>query len=353
MSESNQYKAPETKLENDLVDIWEDVLGKKPISVGDDFYQLGGHSLLAMKIIAEVEEKMGFILPLSSFPNMTTVQKMAGYLQTQKEWLYLTPLQTKGSKYPLYFVPPSARSSLSFQELADHLGEDQPFYGLEYAGMDGDSDPHKRIEEIAKKNISEIKQLQPYGPYFVGGMCFGGLVAYEMAQQLKKSNQEVAFLGILDSSFPPRQKFSMMTRIHIMLLWINDNILRGKIKFGHRGLARTMETMDANPVVKNRVIKLFKTQTYARLFYYSKPYPGEIVLFTTRRQENAWHTRFWQEATTKEIKVVNIPGSHGRRYVDGELAEDSFLSDSNIDVLSQLFREQLDRAYETISTDDE
>jgi surfactin family lipopeptide synthetase A len=129
-----KYMSPLSQLGMDIVAIWEKILDRHPIGVTVDFYELGGNSLKALRILAEVEKELGIRLPLAAFPKTNTVQKMASYLGDQVPWTHLTALQPRGTRYPLFFVPPSTRTGIIFNNLAKHLGEDQPFYVLEYAG---------------------------------------------------------------------------------------------------------------------------------------------------------------------------------------------------------------------------
>ena len=122
-----------------------------------------------------------------------------------------------------------------FKDLVKYWDEERPFYVLEYAGMDESTEPHDSIPKIARANLVKIRAMQPEGPYYLGGMCFGGLVAYEMAQQLMAANQEIAFLGFLDFSFPPMQKSTPGTVFRLFLFVINEKFLNGRLPVGARG----------------------------------------------------------------------------------------------------------------------
>ena len=87
---------------------------------------------------------------------------------------------------------------LAIMDLSRELGAEQPFYGLQSLGLDGTEAPRDSIEEMARRYISEIRSVQPHGPYALIGACFGGTVAFEMARQLLEAGEEVAFLGLLD-----------------------------------------------------------------------------------------------------------------------------------------------------------
>jgi thioesterase domain-containing protein len=111
-------------------------------------------------------------------------------------------IQPHGSKRPFFCVPGAGGHVLSFYNFARHLGNDQPFYGLQPRGFDGEQAPHTQVEDIAAYYIEALQTVQPQGPYLLGGYSFGGHVAFEMALQLQSSGQEVALLAILDTAAP-------------------------------------------------------------------------------------------------------------------------------------------------------
>ena len=114
----------------------------------------------------------------------------------------LLEIQTGSSKYPLFFVPGSVGTAFYLYHLAQNMGSEQTFYGLQSVGIDGKSRPLTRVEDMAAHFIREIKAVQPQGPYFIGGHSFGGLVAFEIAQQAQRKGDEVALLAIIDTIAP-------------------------------------------------------------------------------------------------------------------------------------------------------
>jgi malonyl CoA-acyl carrier protein transacylase len=187
-----------------------------------EFLNLGMDSLTAMELRNRISQLLGVTLPLSltyDFPNIEQLTKhissqvlhlntieqlpvVLGSNSSTKLWSPLVPIQPNGSLPPFFCVPGSGGNVLYFSDLAGYFGEDQPFYGLQAQGLDGETQPLQSIEEIASQNIKAIQTVQPVGPYFLGGHSFGGLVAFEMAQQLQCQGQSVAFLAILDIFAP-------------------------------------------------------------------------------------------------------------------------------------------------------
>jgi amino acid adenylation domain-containing protein len=193
--------APTTPVEQSLAAIWTEVLGVNALGVNDNFFDLGGHSLLAVHLFAQIEKEFGKRLPLATLFQSPTIAELATALQEDSpaSWSSLVPIQSQGSRAPFFCVHAVGGNVLEYYDLARHLGEDQPFYGLQSRGLDGTQSPHQRIDEMAAHYIKEIRELQPHGPYSIGGRSLGGIIAYEMACQLSAQGEKVALLALLDS----------------------------------------------------------------------------------------------------------------------------------------------------------
>lgn len=199
------YHHPRTIQERQLVQIWEAVLGIHPVGIRDNFFELGGHSLLAVQLIARIHQAFDQSLPLSLLFQHPTMEALAAYLAEPTDvdiWAPLVPIQPNGEKPPLFCLPGIGGIPLYFHHLARHLGTEQPFYGVQAVGLDGINLPHATIEAEADCYIKEIRHVQPQGPYHLGGHSYGGLVAFEMAQQLLRQGECVALLALLDSIAP-------------------------------------------------------------------------------------------------------------------------------------------------------
>ncbi|MBW4630461.1 MAG: amino acid adenylation domain-containing protein [Iphinoe sp. HA4291-MV1] len=192
-------------VEQQLAQIWAEVLKVYPVGVKDNFFDLGGHSLLAVQLMARIEQQFKKNLPLATLFQNSTIEQLATILRQPidaSNWSPLVPIQPNGSKRPLFCVPGAGGNTIYLYNLAHHLGKDQPFYGLQPLGLDGESKPHTRIEDMAAYYIEAIQSIQPEGPYLLGGHSFGGMVAFEIATQLHQRGYEVALLAILDSGAP-------------------------------------------------------------------------------------------------------------------------------------------------------
>jgi thioesterase domain-containing protein/acyl carrier protein len=198
-------RLPWDALELQLIQIWEEVLERKPVGVQDNFFDLGGHSLLAVKLIDRIKEVFDKKLPIATLFRQPTVEAMAGVLRQQGAVVGDSPLveiQARGSRPPVFFIHPAEGNVLCYSDLARALGGDQPFYGIQARGLNGEQEPHTRIEEMAADYLQLVRSVQPEGPYRIGGWSTGGMIAFEMAQQLARQREDVALLALLDTHVP-------------------------------------------------------------------------------------------------------------------------------------------------------
>lgn len=196
---------PKTATEKRLVELWSQLLGIKRIGIHQSFFELGGHSLSAAHLFNTIHREFGKQLPLSSLLHAPTISQLAALIDREGEqvgWDSLVPLNPHGERRPLFFVHAHGGNVLGYQELSHHLGPDQPFYGLQAQGLDGIERPRESLAAIAARYVEAIRTVQPHGPYQLGGWCFGGSVAYEMAHQLRQQGEEVAHLFLVQSTHP-------------------------------------------------------------------------------------------------------------------------------------------------------
>ena len=199
--DDERYVAPRTATEEVLCGILGDVLRMDRVGVCDSFFDLGGHSMLAVRLIARIEKQFGTRLGLSTLIEEPTVEQLAKRLQRPEATTNLSlpvAIQVGGSLRPFFCVHPAGGHVLRYRELARHLGPDQPFYGFQASGLDDDRSPHDDVRSMASDYVAQMMSIQPKGPFCIGGWSFGGIVAFEMAQQLCQRGAQVAFLALLD-----------------------------------------------------------------------------------------------------------------------------------------------------------
>ncbi|HEY1348562.1 MAG TPA: condensation domain-containing protein [Ktedonobacteraceae bacterium] len=199
---------PRDEVERELTALWEAVLGVHPIGVRENFFHLGGHSFLALHLLARVRQHFGQELPLSALLQGATVEEMALLLRRKQAAGAYSPLvalqvaQGERTRVPFFCVHPSGGNVLCYYDLARHLGADQPFYALEDPAIYEEQAGLVRIEEMAGLYLQQVRRVATHGPYLLGGWSFGGLVAFEMAQQLVQQGEQVALLALIDTRPP-------------------------------------------------------------------------------------------------------------------------------------------------------
>lgn len=207
---SVQIAGPRDPFEIKLTTIWQDVLGLTSINVTDNFFDLGGHSLLAVKLFYEIEKAFGKKLPLTTLFQAPSVEQLAAVIrrdETIGSESSLVPIQPDGTKPPFFCIHAAGGNVLFYRDLSRHLGSDQPFFGIQARRIGGRQDAHSDLKEMAAYYIAEMRAVQPKGPYYLGGSSFGGLAAFEMAQQLRALGEEVAFVALFDTRGPAYPKY--------------------------------------------------------------------------------------------------------------------------------------------------
>ncbi|MEO1404621.1 MAG: thioesterase domain-containing protein, partial [Cyanobacteria bacterium J06635_1] len=199
-------------IECQLAEIWQTILEIPSVGIHEDFFDLGGTSLDASRLFLQIEQVFGQVLPLATLFQASTIEQLAeqltlpdtedNLLSTEDVWSSLVPIRSEGSKQPLFLVHAGFGDVIGFQTLVKYIEPDRPLYGLRPVDLDGVRDPLPTIEAMAAHYVAEILKVYPEGPYLLGGQCTGGIVAYEMAQQLKQQGHEVQLLAMLDTVFP-------------------------------------------------------------------------------------------------------------------------------------------------------
>ncbi len=198
----HQYIPPSDDIEQTLVELWQEALNLPKVGITDNFFALGGHSLLAAQLFHKIKVQLNKNLPLALLINAPTIKEMAAYMRDgdeNKPWDSLVPIQTEGDATPLFLIHGAGGNVLLYRDLAKHLGANQPVYGLQAQGLDGQGNYLTDFKEMATLYIKEIRTVQPYGPYNLGGYCLGGALAYEMAQQLKDAGEETNIVAMFES----------------------------------------------------------------------------------------------------------------------------------------------------------
>ncbi len=326
------FVAPQDALELQLTKMWEEILGRQPIGVWDDFFALGGDSLLAVHLFSQIEQHFGKKLPLATLFQAPTVQQLAEILRQEgwvPQWSSLVAIQPEGTKPPLFLVHAGEGQVLFYRDLVRYLGPEQPVYGLQTQGLHDGLPFHERIEDMAAHYITELRTVQPEGPYLLGGRCFGCLVALEMAQQLRAQGQGVGLLALMDPIVPPTMKsfryrirycrnnlhhpFALLRHLGgLSSRWIAR---KAKKSLGHtcRHLSTLYPCSPLDQLAQTLLGSLpgsFPGRTAisrARRRYVPQVYPGRIVCFVD--SERARLSPYpWPELTAGGVEWLSVPG---------------------------------------------
>jgi len=231
------YVGPRNDIERTLVGFWQDLLGVGQVGVEDSFFDLGGHSLIAVRLFAMVKKAWQVDFPISILFEAPTVAACAALIAAElgdagvapdapakpspasRRFAHLVPMhQGEGGPGRAFFLVAGMFGNvLNLRHLAQLVGGERPFYGLQARGLWGDEAPHDSLPEAAAAYIAEMRQVQPHGPYLLGGFSGGGLTAWEMARQLGAAGEEVALLVLLDTPLPMRPALSRADKAAIKL----------------------------------------------------------------------------------------------------------------------------------------
>lgn len=330
------FVAPRNDLELQIVKIWEKVLGVGNIGVTDNFFELGGHSLLAIRLLSEIERVFGKNLALSTFIEVQTVEQLASLLVQKPESTprrSLVMIQPGSDKPPLFCIHAVWGNVLFYRQLAPYLRTDRPFYGLQARGLDGGI-PCTSVTSMAAHYIQEIRTVQPNGPYFLGGYSFGGVVAFEIAQQLYAQGQEIALLAVFDTPAPShsqptsdanfpspspisrmffhwRNFFSLKIKDRKTYVWerLEYHLTVGKLSIFYRFYLRFFR----RSLQDLRLLDIAAANNQARKSYVPQVYPGRLTLLRASHKAVGLEDDFelgWGAMVAGGIETYEIPGSH-------------------------------------------
>jgi amino acid adenylation domain-containing protein len=315
----------------DLRKIWQQVLGLPKINDGDNFFSIGGNSLLAVQLFSQIAKKFSLNLPLSilletidfkSFAEAVRL-KLPSQVITSTSYTSLVPIKPTGTKNPVFSFHGVGGNVLNYVSLIPALDQNRPLVGVQSVALNQDSQFYS-IEEMAAAYLREIKSYQPVGPYFLAGGSMGGIIALEVAQQLKARGEVIEKLVMFDT-FGPRSNmkdFDIKERTFIervmAYLKYRKRVLLHKLQtklFKVLGMAIPLE------------LRLFQTElnNYQALWNY-KPveYSGDLDLIRAHLQPTGWYSdphMGWGKIIQGQIRTYEIAGSHSDFIESPELGK--------------------------------
>lgn len=314
---SAQSDAEQTSLEESrLARLWEKILDVPHVGRDDNYFDLGGQSLQAALMFSEIEKIWGVSLPPTVLMEAPTVEQLAGRLAQARGAFVpvcLVPIVREGRRPPFFCVPGGNGPGFNLRALASRLGPDQPVWALHMP----EAMIPSTIEEWAGRFVTEIRTLQPHGPYFLGGHSFGGIVAYEMAHQLVAAGENIALLALIDAygpGYPARLPFGR----HLIHRWHNfrGRNTRDKFLMIPRSIPRLLRLAHVLPADGPFRGNLHGYSRFLRK-YSLTPAPTHITLLRATVPEGwlGWSyedpLNKWGTLGSHGITVFNIPGKHG------------------------------------------
>jgi amino acid adenylation domain-containing protein len=315
--------APRTPLEAVVAGVWAPVLGIESPGLDDSFFDLGGHSLLALRLIHDLNVALGLELPVRLLFTDPTIAGLARAIETElaarfgrsRRYEPLVPLKPGGDRTPFFLVAGGVGGEnelIVYAGLARYLDARRPFFGLRARGIDELVEPHDGVEQMAEEYTREIRRVQPEGPYTIGGSCVAGVVALEMAQQLRRAGQEVRTLVLIDSFIP---RWSRFMRNQLVDFWSNrlrPDLKRaradGLIKFAREWRRRRVDP-SPDEQLADRQIRIMRTYLARLTAYEPGPYAGHVVLLRAAHTD-VEESRRWRSVATGRFDMHDIPGDH-------------------------------------------
>jgi amino acid adenylation domain-containing protein len=343
---------PQTPLEATILRIFKNLLGISRAGVTDNFFDLGGHSLLAMRLVTQIEKETGHSIPVATLFQAPTVQQLARKLQDRTytaAWSPLVELRKGGGsdRPPLFCIHWLDAKLVTFQKIASLLRDDRPVYGLQPKGLDGRENPPRTIKELATVYLREIRAVHPHGPYHLAGSCLGGVVAFEIAQQLIAEGEQVGLLLLIDAFMPGpleylhhRPQFVeyadwyfgefLLSPLAAIKRWLHESVVRFLGR--HREAGFSVRSSD----------RLRKVNLKAGASYQPRPYPGKVTLLMCsdgpfRTYED--RRLAWSSVAEGGFEVHVVPGNH-----------ETMEKEPNIHVLGEQFQRSFDRLEATPRT---
>ncbi|MGA9527480.1 MAG: amino acid adenylation domain-containing protein [Terriglobales bacterium] len=369
LNSAASYPSEESGLLQAMLPLWRRVLRLREVGPDDDFFALGGHSIAAAELFAKIQRELGCAAPLGVLYEASTPRLLAHVLNCGKkvaDWQSLVAInrpdkpfgalrsgpacETSSGRLPLFLVHAAEGNILLYRSLAAHLGPNQPVFGLQSAGLDGRSAIDARFEHVARKYVTEIRQVQPHGPYMLGGYCLGGTLALEMAQQLMEAGESVGLVALIETynlramhwPLPLHQR--LINRWIVNLYFHFQNLIEAEgagkrdffmeklrveisrikdaARFGWSRLQHRRRPDGSSGAPSARIADIYEN---ALVQYDVRPYPGELTVFLTERRLAGFDLPLggWDEVARDGVQLYSLPisprGSLVEPYV-GHLA---------------------------------
>jgi thioesterase domain-containing protein len=306
------------------------------VAPDDDFFELGGDSLMAVQVIHKLRNALGVDVPTHSLIEHPTGAELARFLvgrtadgpDATADDAHLVRLSAgEPGHRAVFLVHPVGGSVYIYRDLARSLGPGATVYGLQAQGVDGSRPPLARVEDMAGQYIAAIRLVQPQGPYVLGGSSFGGLVAFEMAQQLLGAGEDVEVVVMIDTAGPGDDFRALSDDAEILAYLLGhgdmDTDAVERLRrlpseeqlevFIRQGGAAERLSEAASVDDVRHFLCLFRANFQSLVQYQPRPYPGRVLFFRAAEADAVNPSdpdRSWRGIVQGGLDVVSVPGNH-------------------------------------------
>jgi amino acid adenylation domain-containing protein len=324
-------------LYDQLKQIWKQILNIESIRIDDHFFEMGGDSLMAVKLVSAIYAQLGYNFPVVTIFAKPTIRTLAQFIRHElnnESWNSLVAVQPEGNKQPIFCIHPVTGEVDYVYKLAAYFDNDQPIYGLQAVGLNGQDAPLETIEEMAAHYIKLIVAKYPEGPYHLAGYSVGGVIAYEMAVQLKKEGKEVGLLALFDTYAhkPGHNTYLHMPVKDVMRSYSNYLLdvsipvtnkwkaLRREVPFFLGHLLKKFERHSKQPIHDSQegvIVETFRKVKQATIkandVYVIRPCDVHILFFRMVDGPVKYVKEYdygWRKYAESGVGLINLPGEH-------------------------------------------
>lgn len=317
--------------EAEIRQMWQSILNISAIRDADNFFNIGGNSLLAVQLFSQISKRFKQNLPLSLLLGASDfksfVQSIIPLVQSQavitEGFLSLVPIKVEGSKNPVFAFHGVGGNVLNYVSLIPAFGPDRPLIGVQSLGLNQNIE-NITLEEMASAYIKEIQMHQPHGPYFLVGGSMGGVIAFEVAQQLMKKGESIERIVMFDT-FGPR---SNMKAFNIKEKSFFEKLksfmsYRKQVLF-HRFKSNVLKMLGITLPIELLLFEVEQNNYKALWNYKPLSYSGDIHIIRAKLTTSGWYSdpsMGWGPIVKGQIKTYQISGSHSDFIESPELSK--------------------------------
>ena len=339
------YVAPRDALEIGIAGQFGGLLGIERVGLHDSFFDLGGHSLLAVQLVAALKREYGVELAVSELVQAPTVAELACRVRGNADGVQtglVVALKKATDTRPLWLFHPIGGNIFCYLELARSLAPGRPVLAIQSPAMEADGEAEVTVEGMAARYLAHLRERQPHGPYLLGGWCFGGVIAFEMARQLRAEGEEVERILLIDTRAPIEANVPDDADDATLLSWFARDLatpygktltvppetlraLPNDAMFAHvldAAKAIGVLPQDADDRQIARYFEAYMANGMALRMYFPEPEALPVLLFVARDELEDFGPRLgWETLVGDALEAVDVAGDHNSVMYAPQIAE--------------------------------